>query len=172
MILSPLPLDSGGLGVGLERGSAGMGAWGAWQGGRRGSWEGTGGLPFGLTGGVPFCARVPPPLQPWLKVLLPDFGASLVSSSSTPRSFFSELCSHCRSPRECERFQGAVGVGGPSRSSQLRLAGMGERLCALRSPSRLKPFREGLVKKLFGNLRWFLPFCCRASVERVMGRVG
>ncbi|TNN65703.1 hypothetical protein EYF80_024107 [Liparis tanakae] len=47
---------------------------------------------------------------------------------------------------------------------------MGDRLWALRRPSRLKPFREGLTKKLFGNLvRWFLPFCCRASVERVMG---
>ena len=170
------PLDSGGLGVGLESGSGGLGDWVVRQGGRRGSWEGTGGLsalPFGLTGGVLFCAGEPSSLKTFAGLLLPDLGPSLVSLSSTPRSFRSKFSSQCRSPREWERFQGPVGCGGPSRSSQLRLAGIGDRLWALRSPSKLKPFREGLMKKLFGNfVRWFLLFCCRASVERVMGRVG
>lgn len=57
MILSPLALESGGLGVGLESGSGSLGDWtvGHWE--RRGSWEGIGGLsalPLGLTVGVPF----------------------------------------------------------------------------------------------------------------------
>lgn len=172
MILSPL--DSGGLGVGLERGSGGFWDWVIAQVGCRVSWEGMGGLSallFGLSIGVLFSLWELSSLQTLLGLLLPDLGPSFASVSSILRSFCSKFCSHCRSPREWERFKGPVVCGGPSRSSQLRLAGIGDRLWVLRSPSKLKPFRVGLMKKLFGNfVRWFL--CCRASVERVMGRVG
>lgn len=177
MTLSALALESGGLGVGLERGSGGMGNWVVGQEGRRGSCEGTGGLSallFGLTIGAPFWVGEPSSLQTLLGLLLPNLSPSFVSLSSTLRSFLcSNFCSQCRSPREWERFHGPADCGGPSRSSQLRLAGMGDCLWALRSPSRLNPFREGLMKKFLGNfVRWFLLFCCRASVERVMGSVG
>lgn len=43
----------------------------------------------------------------------------------------------------------------------------------MRRPGRLKPFREGLPNRFLGNLeRWFLAFCCKASLETVIGRVG
>lgn len=57
MTLSPLALESGGLGVGLERGSGWLEDTAVGQAERRGSWEGTGGLsarPLGLTLGAPF----------------------------------------------------------------------------------------------------------------------
>ena len=162
--------------MGLERGSAGLGDCVGGQGERRGNWEGMGGLlarPLGLTVGVLLCAGELSPLQSLMGLLLLDLGMSLVGLSTTFRlPFCSNLSPKCRSPREWERFQNPVGCWGPSRSSQLRLAAMVDCLWALRSPSRLKPFSEGL-KKLLGNfVRWFLPFCCRASVEIVMGNVG
>ena len=177
MIFSPLALESGGLGVGLERDSGGLEDWVVGHGERRGSWEGMGGLsalPFGLTVGLPFWPGELSSLYTLMGLLLPNLGASLVGLSTTlGSSFCSEFSSQCRSPREWERFHGPVGPGGPSRSSQLRLAGMGDFLWALRRPNKLKPFREGLMKKGFGNFtRWFLLFCCKASVERVMGSVG
>lgn len=177
MTLSLLALYPGGLGVGLERGSGFMGGCAVGQWGRRGSCEGTGGLPdlpFGLTAGAPFRVGEPSTLQTLMGLLLPDFSPSVIGLTSTFVLFlWSNFCSQCRSPREWERFNSPAGCGGPSRSSQLRLAGMGDRLWPLRSPSKLKPFREGLMNKLLGNfVRWFLLFCCSASVERVMGSVG
>lgn len=92
MTLSPLPLDSGGLGVGLERSSGVLGGWATRHGGSRGSWEGIGGLvalPLGLTGGGLLGDGDPSFLQTFVGLQLPDLGPSLVSLSSTPRS----LCS-------------------------------------------------------------------------------
>lgn len=175
MTLSPLALESGGLGVGLDRGSGGLVVWVVGHGGRRGSWEGTGGrsaLPRGLTGGVPFRVGRPPSLRSLMGLPLSFTVSSIEGLCSTLRSPFGSKF-HCKSPKEWERFHGPVACGGPSRSSQLRLAGMGDRLWALRSPSKLNPLREDFMKKPLGNFeRWFLPFCCSASVETVMGRVG
>lgn len=106
--------------------------------------------------------------------LLPDLTLSKIGLNSALGAFLrSTFCSHWRSPKEWDRFHRPACCEGPSRSSQLRLAGIGERLWDLRNPSRLNPFNEGLVKKLLGNfVRWFLLFCCRASVEMVIGKVG
>lgn len=157
--------------MGLERSSGGLEDWER-QVGRRGSWEGTGGLPplpFGLR--TPLGAEETSFLQIFVGLLGPEL-VPLLGLNSRPRALCSTLCSQCRSPREWERFQCPVACGGPSRSSQLRLAGMGGRLWAFLSPSRLKPFREGLMKKFLENfVRWLL-LLCRASVDRVMGRVG
>lgn len=136
--------------------------------------EGRCAFPFGLNVGVPLWLGELPSLQSLMGLLLPDLVPSLSDLSIRLRSPFGlQESSKCRSPKEWERFQVPVCCIGPSRSSQLRLAGIGRCLWALRSPSKLKPFREGLIKKLLGNLgRWFLPFCWRVSVEMVMGRVG
>lgn len=146
------PVDSGG---GLDAGTGEVGDWGVAQAGLRGSWEGTGGLDFGLSA-APFCF-----------LEQSDFAFSNIALNSA------QVCSKWISPNEWDLFHGPGCWNGPSKSSQLRLAGIGDRLWDLRSPSRLNPFRECLEKKFLGNfVRWFLPFCCRVSLEMVMGRVG
>lgn len=113
MTLSSLVLESGGLGVGLEKGTAGFGDCVVGHGERRGNWEGMGGLlarPLGLTVGVPFCAGELSPLQSLMGLLLPDLGMSLVGPRTTFRSSFcSNVFPKWRSPREWERFQDLVG---------------------------------------------------------------
>lgn len=97
MTLSQLALQSGGLGVGLERGPESLGGWtgGHWE--RRGSWEGMGGLtalPLGLNFGVPFWVGERSSLCTLTGLLATSF-AILTSVFRSP--FDSRLC---RSPRE------------------------------------------------------------------------
>lgn len=112
-------------------------------------------LPLGLTVGSTFLTGERSSLNTLMGLLFPDLGMGLSTRLKSSR-FCSKFCSQFRSPREWERFQGPVGGGGASSSSQLRLAGIGDCLWAFRSPRKLKPFREGLTKKPLGNfVRWF-----------------